>query len=233
MFLLALSVSLNPPQSSRIVGRQPRGNAVLRPARRATTTIITVESDRQTDRIRAAAMNDFGLNVNDYWTLRSGTIAEAIPNGEAKREAFEQMRARQAAQVADRKRVLAEQRLQAEMRGGGGGLRTGDTRIIGRRPSQTKAVARATGSNARAAARLFMAMAEARRAGCRLPQLLKQAEKLHALLEQAAAEEYEREQQPQPQQQRLIDAEDLRRDLLVHKLALTWNGDPDRPQGGA
>ena len=57
-------------------------------------------------------MNDFGLNVNDYWTLRSGTIAEAIPNGEAKREAFEQMRARQAAQVAEARRVRARGRLQ-------------------------------------------------------------------------------------------------------------------------
>ena len=82
---LGLTLSLKAPGgnslpqgSSRISGVQPRGNAVLRDARR-TKQHIVVDSSRQTDRLRAAAMEEFGLNVNDYWTLRSGTIAEALP----------------------------------------------------------------------------------------------------------------------------------------------------------
>ena len=228
---LGLTLSLKAPGgnslpqgSSRISGVQPRGNAVLRDARR-TKQHIVVDSPRQTDRLRAAAMEEFGLNVNDYWTLRSGTIAEALPNSsETKAEVVERLQRAAAKEAEDRKRLEAEQRLQQCVRSPGGGARLGDTRVPGRRPSEQRTYARAPGSNARAAARLCMAMAEARRRGCHLPQLLQQAEALHALLEHAAAEEYTRSQQEQ--EQPLADAEDSRRNALVHKLALDWGAHP-------
>ena len=83
-------------------------------------------------------------------------------------------------------------------------------------------------SDARAAARLCMAIAEARRLGCRIPQLLRQAEALHALLERAAAEEYARRQRGEPVELQslaaaALDAEEPSdREALVLKVAREW-----------
>lgn len=223
----------NPALTSRASGLQPRGNAVLRDARRpeGKKPLIVVDTPQQTARLRAAAMNEFGLNINDYWTLRSGTIAEALPStSQCKAEAIDRMRRKAAAQALERKRQHAESRLQAAVRERGGlGRRSGDTRTAGRRPSERSTV-RAPGSNARAAAQLCVALAEARRLGVRTPHLLKQAEALQRLLEQAAADEHarreQRERQPQIAQSVTSgDAEAARREALVHRLAVYhWGG---------
>ena len=166
-------------------------------------------------------MEEFGLNLNDYWTLRSGTIAEALPSSSSsKMEAAERMQRKAAAEARDQKRLNAEQRLRAAVQTPGGGGRLGDTRMPGKRPSEANAV-RAAGSNARAAAHLCMALAEARRVGVRSPQLLQQAEALHALLEHAAAEDYARAHRQHEDLGR--DQQEVRKEVLVHQLSVhSW-----------
>lgn len=214
MLWLLSFASLEPPASSlraarvRAVGVQPRGNAVVREARSAKTKPVLVEP-KQTDRLRAEAMSEYGLNLNDYWTLRSGTIADSLPSSSAaKGEALDRAQRQAAAEVADRKRLAAERRLQAAVHSRGAMQH----------------------SDARAAARLCMAIAEARRLGCRIPQLLRQAEALHALLERAAAEEYARRQRGEPVELQsfaaaftALDAEEPSdREALVLKVAREW-----------
>ena len=145
-----LSLNQPPPSghkqrpSSRICGIQPRGNAVLRSARKGKKAMIVVDTPQQTDRLRAAAMQEFGLNLNDYWTLRSGTIAEALPSTcESKAEAAELMQRKQVQELLDHKRLQAERRLRAAVRNEPRySMREGDTRIRGLRPRQRAAGAR-------------------------------------------------------------------------------------------
>lgn len=218
--VLLLSLLTAPAASSslRVSGMQPRGNAVLRDARASKRSHIVVEP-KQTDRLRAEAMTEFGLNLNDYWTLRSGTIAESLPaSSEAKGEALDRMRRQAALEEADRKRLQAERRLQSMVRR----PHDDDARHDG-----ASNIARRPSSNARAAARLFMAIAEARRLGCRMPQLLRQAEQLHALLERAAAEEYARSRDRPERHPPAVSTVELPlgREALVLKIAREcWMG---------
>ena len=108
-------------------------------------------------------MDNLGLNLNDYWTLRSGLIGDAVPTlaERARREA--------AAEKADRRRLHAELRLQERVR----------------------SPALSNESNARSAALLCAALGEARRLGC-APDLLSKADALLAILERAALDDFER-----------------------------------------
>ena len=76
--------------SSRVVGMQPRGNAVVRDARQRSVSGNSrpVATAQQTARLRTEAMDYLGLNVNDYWTLKSGKIRDVIPSAtpEAERQ---------------------------------------------------------------------------------------------------------------------------------------------------
>ena len=196
--------------ASRAVGVQPRGNAVLRDAQRTRRRHAPTATPRQTARLRTEAMEHFGLNVNDYWTLQSGTIADAIPapTPELRRKQREQLRKQE-----DSRLLKAERRLQEQ-------LREPDRR-----------------SAAKAAARLCAALDEARRRGSRNQPLLAKAGGLLSLLERAAADEHERAMalrggraaramSPPPIDQddgRVIDEdEDARRAALIHALALHW-----------
>ena len=82
-------------------------------------------------------MDYMGLNVNDYWTLRSGLIGDAVPR------LAEQARREEAAERAERRRLNAELRLQERVQS----------------PALSKE------SNARSAALLCAALGEARRLG--------------------------------------------------------------------
>ena len=171
----ALALNQPPSRTARIagVGRQPRGNAILRKARRHSTSIPTATPE-QTKRLREEAFNNLGLNINDHNLLRSGRIAEAIPEPNLSEEALLRRAEAEAAQERrDKEMRRAERRLEQEVREPSG-----------------------NGSNARASARLCAALAEARRRGCVNKPLLKKADALLTLLERAAAEEHERQPEP-------------------------------------
>ena len=157
-----------------VVGRQPRGNAVVREARRTVKVSGKIATPHQTARLRAEAMDNLGLNINNYWTLRSGLIEESIPTPKPSDAALaKQVMREEAEERADKRRMQAEQRLQQRVR----------------HPTEFGG-----GTNAKAAARLCAALEDARRHSCRIPSLLRQAESLLAILERAAAEEYVRAQ---------------------------------------
>lgn len=173
---------------------------MLRPARPSKHGPLLTSSPQQTGQLRAEALQQLGLNLNDYWTLRSGSIANAIP-APAISQKTEAERANRytATDKADAKRLQAELRLQERM-----SLPHGDGDVRGTHRS-----------SARASARLSAALAEARRLGCRSPHLLRQAEALLLLLERAATEQHARERSSRAG----ADGELERRAVLVQRLA--------------
>lgn len=189
------------PRSRPALGEQPRGNAILREARGKGSPGAGGElvNANQTAAIRAEAMTSLGLNINDFWTLRSGTIDRAVPA--AKRLLEEKQRKLKAAERHETKRVEAEQRL---------------LRLVRSPCSDGR-------SNAQAAARLCMALGEARRTGCRIPQLLRQADALLVLLEQAAADEYQRSRgRRRTSTSAAAELEAQRREALLQQFAVAW-----------
>jgi hypothetical protein len=163
--LLSASLALAFPErlhvrktaNARVVGVQPRGNAILRSARSSPGAPRRLASPEETTRLREEAMEHLGLNLNNYWTLRSGMIADSIPTPELSNEAQGERASREAA--AER----AEQRLQKAER-----------RLLERVRSPESAP------------RLCAALHEARRLGCRDAKLIAKAAALLSILERAA-----------------------------------------------
>ena len=146
-------------------------------------------------------MQHYGLNLNDYWTMRSGTITDAIPTPTIGEEQLAEREHRYAAaEKQDARRLKAEQRLQERVH----------------QPYDGSDAHGSQGASVRASARLSAALTEARRLDCRSPQLLHQAEALLLLLERAAVEQHERERSTSAG----LDRESERRAALVHRIAL-------------
>ena len=169
--LAALSVTPLPAGSAGVQSWAPR-RAIVRDAR--PNRPVHCAPPEQTGKLRAEAMEQFGLNLNDYWMLKSGSIAECIPTQRpSAATAARRERIQREADEADKRRLRAEQRLAERVR---------------------SPACAACGSNAQAAARLCAALHEARRLHARMPQLVQQAEALLAVLERAAGDDYERQQ---------------------------------------
>ena len=74
--LLSASLALAFPErlhvrktaNARVVGVQPRGNAILRSARSSPGAPRRLASPEETTRLREEAMEHLGLNLNNYWT---------------------------------------------------------------------------------------------------------------------------------------------------------------------
>lgn len=190
--LVAASTSLHfPDYSTRVVGVQPRGNAVVRDAKPGSSG--TAVSPSQTRQLRVSAYENLGLNINDYWTLRSGTISTAIPEQNLSEQAkARRKKIQDAADAADQRREKAETRLQLLVRDGPG----------------------CVDNSRRASARLCAALHEARRLECRDVKLVAKAEALLVLLERAAVE-----QAVVREHTAAADEESARREWLVHRMA--------------